>query len=99
MDVLEEVYNFCSKKHKDYVDLVAPYIDATEVVTTRNPGVIPINLKKFRYDREIILKDISYLFGDVPVTEFTMVQVTGVKKNAHQKEIKQLYVYEKGNRG
>lgn len=97
-DVVKKLRAFCSDKNQAAIDSIEKYIDADEIETFRNKVALKSNINDFIFDREIILKDINYLFGNPSCddSDLIILQFQGVARSFKNiKKVSILKVYEK----
>ena len=86
-------------RYKDYLFEIEQYIpEVDEIITTSNKSAINSVIASFRNNDNIILKDVSYLFGDPenPRYYFDVVHLHGIKKSEGLIPYDKIYIYEKG---
>ena len=97
-DIVAKLREFCSEKNQAAIDSIEKYIDATEIDTFRNKVAIKSSINDFIFDREIILKDVNYLYGNPECedSDLVILQFHGIYrlfKNIEKVSV--LKVYEK----
>ena len=97
-EIVTKLREFCSEKNQKAVDSIVEYIDADEIETFRNRVALKSSITDFIFNREIILKDVNYLYGnpDCCDSDFIVLQFHGIERSFKTvKKVSILKVYEK----
>lgn len=100
MENINDLKEICTEEHFKILQKFDETFKYKDIEFLRNKVALDISVDRFIYNREIILKDINYLYGDPksPKPDFLVVLLDGVYRSFKDIEkVSTLVIYEGGN--
>lgn len=100
METIDDLKEYCTKEHFDILQDLTKIFKYKDIEFLRNKVALDKSIDRFIYNREIILKDVNYLYGDpnTPRPDFIVVLLDGIYRSFKDIEkVSTLVIYEGRN--